>query len=59
MITLIGFRCTHRKVLSREVLISRFLLGNLKITAGRACALSGAKAIICLHNQFEISMIDV
>ena len=59
MITLIGFRCTHRKVLSREVLISRFLLGNLKITADGASALSGAKAVICLQSQFEIDMIDV
>jgi hypothetical protein len=32
MTRLIGFRCKHRKVLSREVLIARFLLGNLGIT---------------------------
>ena len=32
MTTLIGFRCTYRKVLSREVLIRPFLLGNLKVT---------------------------
>ena len=33
MTTLIGVRCTHRKVLSRDVLITRFLLGSLKTTA--------------------------
>ena len=32
MTTLIGFRCKHRKVLSREVLIRPFLLGNLQTT---------------------------
>lgn len=31
MITLIGLRCTHSNVLSREVLIRPFLLGNLEI----------------------------
>jgi hypothetical protein len=30
MITLIGSRCKHSNVFSRGVLISRFLLGNLK-----------------------------
>jgi len=28
----IGIRCKHSNVLSRDVLISRFLLGNLTIT---------------------------
>ena len=32
MTRLIGFRCKHSNVLSREVLIARFLLGNLEIT---------------------------
>jgi len=36
MIRLIGLRCKHSNVLSREVLIARFLLGNLEITLGRS-----------------------
>ena len=31
MTRLIGLRCTHSNVFSREVLIHRLLLGNLKI----------------------------
>ncbi len=31
MITLIGTRCTQSNLLSRGVLIARFLLGNLEI----------------------------
>lgn len=31
MITLIGSRCTHSNVLSRGVLITRFLLGNVNV----------------------------
>ena len=38
MITLIGTRCKHSNVLSRGVLISRFLLGNVKTT--KACKVS-------------------
>ncbi len=33
MTTLIGVRCKHCKVLSRDVLITRILLGNLETTS--------------------------
>ena len=39
MIRLIGLRCKHSNVLSREVLIARFLLGNLEITNERSSVL--------------------
>ncbi len=35
MITLIGVTCKHSNVFSEDVLIARFLLGKLKITAIR------------------------
>ena len=35
MMRLIGFKCKHSNVLSWEVLISRFLLGNLEVTKNK------------------------
>ena len=37
MITLIGVRCTHSNVFSRDVLIARFLLGKLE-SINHACS---------------------
>ncbi len=42
MIRLIGFRCTHSNVFSREVLSVRFLLGNVRTIAKN---LEGAEEI--------------
>ena len=48
MITLIGFRWKHSNVLSREVLIGRFLLGNVSV----ALFLNSSKPVYWLNALF-------
>ena len=49
MITLIGIRCKHSNVCSQDILIARFLLGNLKMTVVK-------NSIVCIILLLEMKL---